>query len=281
MKRLLFAFFIIFLASQVTQAYIASAQAQFSSVIQSTSLQPANLPSWVTNPPIDCFVGISRPCRSLEEARQQALNSAVSQILQAMGAEYSLSHKSILSGDLNYSEHILKERLSFTAKWFLKSVQQNIQECRFEKHEKRNICFVLVKLSASKLKYLQKLTIGPKITAKVIERNSNDLIVEASEINDVAVTLTAYKITTTIKNHHARLITLFAWKVPEGHTEKYQGTLEHSLHLKQSSAKATIHPQKTNPALKSIILGTETITKIVLTGYDEIGRFITVPVMNR
>lgn len=81
--------------------------------------QKIEIPEWVTNIPANGFVGISGLCQSIEEARQQALESAVSQILQAMGAEYNLSHKSIISGTAHDSRHELRERLVYTAKWFV------------------------------------------------------------------------------------------------------------------------------------------------------------------
>ncbi len=62
--------------------------------------QRIDMPEWVTHTPEDGFVGISRPCKSIDEARQQAIESALCQILQAMGAEYELKHESILSGNL-------------------------------------------------------------------------------------------------------------------------------------------------------------------------------------
>ncbi len=106
-------------------------------------------------------------------------------------------------------------------------------------------------------------------------------MINAKEINNVDITLTGYDISTSIKNHHARLITLFAWKVREGSTHNFSGVLDQSLHLKKSSAKSTIHIRSQKDSLKSIVLGTETTIEISLTGHDEIGRPITVPVTVR
>jgi len=136
----------------------------------------------------------------------------------------------------------------------------------------------LVKLSPSDLQLLRKLTVGSKVTATAKKLNSKQLMINVKEINDFGITLTGYNVSTSVKNHHARLITLFAWKVSEGSTQNYYGALEQSLYLKKSSAKTTIHIRSQNDSLKSILLGAETTTTISLTGHDEIGRPITVPV---
>ena len=96
------------------------------------SAEPQSLPYWVTNIPENAFVGISGPSRSIEEARQQAMNSAIGQILQAMGADYQLTHESVLSGNLDQSRHELKERLAYSARWLLDSVQQNARQYAFQ-----------------------------------------------------------------------------------------------------------------------------------------------------
>jgi hypothetical protein len=58
---------------------------------------PVQLFDWVTRIPENCFVGISLPSNSIQEARAGALDSAVSQFLQAMGAEYHLEYGSVIA----------------------------------------------------------------------------------------------------------------------------------------------------------------------------------------
>ena len=272
----LVAFFIVFLFSQLILSQEALSE---NNQLTATLRQPLNVPSWVTNPPEHCFVGISKPCPSIEEARTQAINSAVSEILQTMGADYSLSHESILLGDLNYSKYNLKERLNFTANWFLESVQENVQKFEFEEVEKGYVCFVLITLSPSKIESLKKLSIGPKLTAEAIKTHDTKLTIEIKEINDVGITLTGFQGSIKTINHHARLITLFAFKVPIGHTERINGVFDHKLNLKNSTETATINLQSKKHHLKSLILGSDTIIKILLTGHDTIGRPVTVPVI--
>ena len=260
-------------AIQIIHIAIAAAQDKTSYVAAT------DLPPWVLSPPVDCFVGISESSQSIENAREQALNSAVSQIIRAMGAEYSLTHESVLSGDHTYSIHRLTERLTYTARWFLRSIQQNIKEYRLLTRPKGYLCFVLVTVTPSQLQLLCKLTIGPQIAAKGIRENDGAMLIEVKELNDVLVNLTGYNVSTLIKNRLAKIITLFAWKVPENRTQHYQGVLDNRLHLKNSTAISTIYLHSEYNRLQSLVLGAKSTTKINLTGYDEIGRQITVPVM--
>ena len=265
---------ISFCAGHITHSTLAAAQTKIS-----YGGLAANLPRWAVSAPKDCFVGISEPSHSIKKARRQALNSALSQILQTMGAAFSLKHESLLTGDHTYSEHKLSERLTYTANWFLKSIQQNIKEYKFIKHPKGYLGFVLIKVTPPQLQLFRNLTIGPQIAAKCIKTNAEAMLIDVKELNGVGVTLTGYTVSALTKNHHAGLITLFAWKVPKGNRQNYQGGFDKKLHLKKSSTTVTIYLHSKNHRLKSLILGAKTITKIILTGYDEAGRHITVPVI--
>ena len=107
------------------------------------SVQPVRIPDWVNRVPKDGFVGISGFCTSIEEARQQALHSAISQIVQNMGAEYTLSHESRISGGVQSAHHELTERLAYTARWFVSSVYENILESDIQETKGRYVCVVL------------------------------------------------------------------------------------------------------------------------------------------
>jgi hypothetical protein len=142
-----------------------------------------SIPEWVTNISRGCFVGISQPCESIAEARQQAVNSAISQILQAMGSEYSLKHQSTIGGNIHHSHHELRERLSYTSKWLVHSIQQEIRESSIQQIEEKYICFVLIHFPSSKITAMRKLTIGPKIGAKIVQKNDDHVVISAKETN--------------------------------------------------------------------------------------------------
>lgn len=243
-----------------------------------TETEPLNLPQWAVHIPEYSYVGISSTCLSIEEARQQALGSVIGQILQSMGAEYHLSHKSELSGDLHHSEYELKERLSYTANWLLNSVQQNIKKYAFHHTDKGHVCFVLIRMMPSELDKLKRLTIGAKISARLIGINGAQISVEASESNGVRVTITEYRLTATVRHHHARFITLFLWKVPETDNISHEGALTHRLSLSNSSGLTTIPVLNGKNRLKSILMGSKDDISITLIGYDELGRSVSASV---
>jgi hypothetical protein len=240
--------------------------------------QKIDIPEWVTHTPEDCFVGISAPSVSIEETRQQALNSAVSQILQAMGAEYDLTHESTLCGNLHRSRHELKERLTYTARWFVRSVQQNIKESEIQQVQGKYVCFTLIHFSPLKIERLRKLTIGPKIASRIIEKNNGQLLIEVRENNGISITLTDYELELTTNNHHAGIITLFAWKAPKTSSKSFEGVLPNKIALNDNSQAFSIPNPIPERGLKSIILGSENQVKIVLNGYDEIGRPLSLQV---
>jgi hypothetical protein len=237
-----------------------------------------DIPSWAIQIPEHSFVGISQPCSSIEEARQQALDSAIGQILQAMGAEYHLSHESTLTGDLNQSRHELKEKLSYTARWLLNSVQQNIKQYAFRNTGDGQICFVLVRMTPGDMEQLKRLSIGAKVSARLIGISDGQASIEVRETNGVGVTITEYQMTAAMRNNHARLITLFLWKVPETATVSYDGALPNRLSLNKSSGRAIIPFSNVRGSLKSFLMGSREDISIILTGYDEIGRPVSVPV---
>jgi hypothetical protein len=237
-----------------------------------------DIPSWAIHIPEHSFVGISRPCSSIEEARQQALDSAIGQILQAMGAEYHLSHESMLTGDLHQSRHELKEKLSYTARWLLNSVQQNVQQYAFRNTGGGQVCFVLVRMTPGDLEKLKRLSIGAKVSARLIGISDGQASIEILETNGVGVTITEYQMTASIRNSHACLITLFLLKVPETATASYDGALPNRLSLNKSSGSITIPLSAVRGSLKSVLMGSKEDISITLTGYDEIGRQVSVPV---
>lgn len=241
------------------------------------SAESQSLPYWVTHIPENAFVGISGPSRSIEEARQQAMNSAIGQILQAMGADYQLTHESTLSGNLDQSRHELKERLAYSARWLLDSVQQNARQYAFQETGDGFVAYVLVQMMPWELERLKKLTIGAKLTAQITERSGDHVSVEVREINGVRVTLTDFRMTVSAVHQNAGLITLFFWKVPRSDVLTHEGALPRRLLLKNSADKAVIGIHGDRIGLRMVLMGTQRDVIIEISGYDEVGRPVSVP----
>jgi hypothetical protein len=243
-----------------------------------TACESVAMPDWVTHIPEECFVGISRPCQAIEEARQDALNSAVTQILQAMGAEYSLYYTSSLTGNKKYSHHELNESLTYTAKWFLRSNQQNIRKSYVQQIPDGYLCFVLIDFPAAKLERLRQLTIGPRVGARLVKAAKEGMLIEVRENNSVGVTLTDYQIEVTTQNRHAGLITLFAWKVPKCSHRNFKGLLNRKISIRGTSETFFIPTSSADTGFRKILLGSTSRVAIILRGYDEIGRELSFPV---
>jgi len=248
------------------------------SVIVEKTDQDIDIPIWVSHIPKHCFVGISKPSPAIEESRNQAINSAFSQILQAMGAEYSIKYESMLTGNKSNSRYKLDKQLMYTAKWFLHSIQQNVVKTEFQKIQKGYICFILMHMLPAELERLRKVAIGPKISARVVDNTGPNLLIKLTETNGVSATLTGYQIQTTNKNHNAKLITLFAWKIPEFSNRTQEGIIDKNIYLNGNSKIFDLPYFNPDPSMKQYILGTEIQMKIILQGHDEIGRKISVAV---
>ena len=240
--------------------------------------QRINMPEWVTHIPINSFVGISGSCESIKEARQQAIESALCQILQTMGAEYELTHESTLSGNLHKSHHALKERLAYTAKWFARSVHQNIKKSDIRQIQGRYVSFVLIDFPPARIERLRKLTIGPKVAARVVKKKANQFVIEVRENNDVQVFLTDYHLKMTTNNRHAGIITLFALKVPDSAIQEFDCVFDRKIILKEKTEMLYIPLPSPDTDLKSLILGSETRIDIILQGHDELGRPLSIRV---
>jgi len=246
--------------------------------IEESVIRPIGYPQWIDRIPEGCFVGISNPCLSIEAARQQAIDSALSQILQAMGADYELEHETVLSGSLHRSHHELRERLSYSSQWFLRSVHQNVRKSHFQQTPAGYVCFLLIELTEDKLQELRRLSIGPKVGATVVRSDPDGMLIKVRENNGVVATIAGYRLEITSENRHADLITLFAWKVPKGTTRKTERVLDRKVTVKGDSQMLFIPTPVSGVTVKNLIIGSETRIAVFLMGYDEIGREFTLPV---
>jgi hypothetical protein len=233
------------------------------------------LPKWINEVPEGCFVGISKPCESIGGAREMALESVVTQILQTMGAEYSFSYESTLSGTAHRSEYRLGECLTYSARWFVHAVQQNVKKSHIRQLMDKYFCFLLVEFPQAQINRLRKLTIGPKVGARIVRETDEHFVIQVTENNGVYVTLTDYEMDMITKNHYATIITMLAWKVPEAVQQRHKGVFQSKITIKGSSEEVEIPVRASRTNLRSLLLGSETEINVVLKGYDEVGRQIS------
>ena len=237
-----------------------------------------SVPDWVRRVPEDCFVGISRPCTTIEEARREAFDSAISQILQALGANYRLEHQYTLSGNAAKASHELKEKLVYSSKWFMDSIQQRVLQSHIASHRGKVVYFVLIHLPPHGIERLRRLTLGPKAGARIVNQAGGRVEIKVTETNGVRVTFTDYTMDVTRKNRHAGIITLFLWKVPDMVSRHIEGVIGREFSLKGTSKSLEIPIRLPNNGLKSAFLGAQNRLEILLQGHDEIGRPVSVSV---
>jgi hypothetical protein len=195
-----------------------------------------------------------------------------------MGAEYSLSHQSTLTANPRHAHYELKEHLAYTARWFVSSVNENIRESDIQETKGKYVCFVLVRYPPDMMEKLRKLTIGAKAGARIVSMENGRVNVEVRENNGVEVILTEYQVKLATTNRRADIITMFFMKVPRSSLHTAQGMIEKKVSVKDNARTLSIHYPAFVPDLKSFILGSETEIRIVLHGYDEIGRPVSLQV---
>lgn len=240
--------------------------------------QSLRIPQWVTHTPEHGFVGISGFCQTIEEARQQAIHSAIAQIVQTMGAEYSLDHESRLEGNARYARHELKERLVYAAQWFVRAVNENVKETDIQDVKGKYLCFLLVRFPPDRIDRLRRLTIGPCAGARIVQLTDEHALVEVWENNGVEISLADFEMELTKRNQHAYIITMFLWKIPDEDIRKIRGVLNEKIVIKNGKASFSIPCPPPEQNIKSLLYGSERQLRIVLYGYDEIGRPLSIPV---
>lgn len=240
--------------------------------------QMLRIPPWVTHTPEHGFVGISGCCQTIEEARQQAIHSAIAQIVQTMGAEYSLRHESRLEGNASHGQHELNERLVYTARWFVRAANENITQMDIQDLKGKYVCFLLVRFPPERIDKLRRLTIGPRAGARIVRLTNKQVHVDVWENNGVALSLSGFEMELIRRNQHARIITTFLWKIPDRDIRKIRGVLEKKIVVKNSKTTFSIPCPPPEQNIKSLLYGSELQLKIVLYGCDEVGRPLSIPV---
>jgi len=90
--------------------------------------------------------------------------------------------------------------------------------------------------------------------------------------------LTEYEVKLTTTNRHADIVTMFFMKVPKTASHTAQAMIEKKVSAKDNTTTFPISYPASVSDLKSFLLGSETETRIVLHGYDEVGRPVSLTV---
>ena len=132
------------------------------------------LPDYVTQTPKGHFVGISEPGITIQSARMSAFNNAMEQIIRNMGATYNLSYRDRTYGRVADIKRDVEINLTIMAEWFIREVEQNMVRSDIVVSKERNYTFfTLIHFPDAKIEKMKKLTLGPKIAARVLGIKDN------------------------------------------------------------------------------------------------------------
>jgi hypothetical protein len=233
------------------------------------------VPSFVASVPQGHFAGISAPSKDLSEARKSAVNDVVRQILDSIGGSYSHRLNMSVSGSPKRPERRVSDDLQGSAKGIVKGVSERIVRSSWIESDGKIICFILVRYPDTLIAQMRRLTLGASVTASVIAFEDGTALIQVSEGNGVKVTLISADVYVKKRNRFAKKISYFVMKVSDGSSESYRLGL--SPVVIRSSSKV-IPLKLSGKDLSDYLLGASIKRTVVLSGYDEIGRKVSVTV---
>jgi hypothetical protein len=230
--------------------------------------QQMQMPQFILNPARDHYAGISKPCRTLQQARRSALDDACEQILSAMGAEYKLRFETTVSGEARKVARKLTDNLTVQAEWFLRDVENSIVRSAHSTDSGKHLFFVLVNYPRSKMEQMRKFSQGPHVSVKIIRRSKDKVLLRITESANVAVTFRQVRIITVGRLRLANFINLYVWKVQKTKRKSWLVDLDYA-EIAQASRLVEIPLKNTWPRL----LYSSRFT-LQLRGRDQLGRLV-------
>lgn len=238
-----------------------------------TAPRQIHIPKFATNIPNEYYVGISKPCKSISDARNYAIADAVKQILSSINIEYSHEFEYVTSGNVKNINRTVNDKLTRFAKGFLVGVERRIKKSSCSNTTKGYVYFVLVHYPDHLIKEMRRLSKGASVTASIKAIQNNNLIIELTEINGVAVTFNSAMIKVTKVNTYAPFIRYYIWRVSKGSKATYTKAFK-PIKVCQSTKNLTLSLNPTEKKAYEVLLGTKVTSEIYLSGVDEVGRAI-------
>jgi len=234
------------------------------------------VPSFLVDVPPGHFAGVSVPSESLAKARRSAISDVIRQILGAIGMQYKHRYFDEVSGNVRNPQRMINDRLSGTTHGVVLDVEKNIVNSNWSKDASgQHVYFVLVYYPEKKIQEMRRLSRGAKIIATILYKNGKHAELKVSEVNGVSVIISSAEVTITKKNKFARVVTLFFWKVPSGVKNTTSISVD-PVEVCSNSANIQLPIKNFGKNLVDYLLGAKFERVASLTGYDEIGRPITV-----
>jgi hypothetical protein len=81
--------------------------------------------------PRDHFLGVSSPCATVADARNEAFWDVAKQIVRTIGGRYDMQFQSRMTQDGDNFRQYVDERFRFSAKGFMAEIESNIVSSRY------------------------------------------------------------------------------------------------------------------------------------------------------
>lgn len=220
------------------------------------------------------FLGISPPCASVATAREKALHDIVGQILRTIGASYSVSFSSRMTGTAERVRRTTDERFHYSASGFLSEIETRIVSQSFERGSGGVVYRMLVHFPKSLISKMRRLSKGSKVLATKVGHGEYRL----REVNGVACVLSEAAYAVSERNAHAGFLNYYVMKVSSGRSRKYTKPLSEPVVLQNGAVKRVSLMVPKRSVVSDLVLGTQRDVSVTLIGVDEVGRPIKIKV---
>ena len=244
-----------------------------------TSGNPLKVPEFVESTPKEHFIGIGAPCHTHSEARKSAIDDVAKQVLGSIGRSYNHMFTRSNKGDPHRPKFYFSDHLSSTTHGIVLDIERNIVKSYWSsKGSDKYVCFILVRYTDKLISEMRRLSKGPHLVASAVSENQNSVRLKVSEVNGVSVILTSADIHLAKKNRFADVISFFVIKVSKGSNVSYSVAFD-PVPLCGNSGNFEISLSRfCNKGLSDYLLGAQVTKSVVLKGYDELSRPVSVNV---
>ena len=237
-----------------------------------------SVPGFINRVPYGHYAGISAPCTDLQKAKNSAISDIVKQILGSINAEYDQFFSSKVSGSPQKPQRLIKDEFSRITSGVVLDVERNIIRSSYcQDISGRHICFILIKYSDLQIKNMRRLSRGGYVVASVLSTSGGVLLVKVTETNGVAVTLMLADILVSKKNHFAKMINFYIWKVPYGSKDSFSIALS-PVKICGGASIIKIDIRQSQKDWRDYLIGAKLEFDLKLKGFDEIGRAVSVSI---
>lgn len=234
------------------------------------------VPAFIKEVPSGCYAGMSSPCRSLAEAKKEAVSDILSQVARDIGMEYNRSFMAKIWGNEGQTTRKVSDVISGDAHGFVSDIEQSIIKREWTRDRQgRFMYFLLVRYPPAKVREMRRLSRGAHVVAS-LDKEGSGLLVRVREVNGVEAVLTSASVEVSQENRFADWISYYVVHVPKGERWSVDTAIK-PVSVCQSSASVRV-PVDTSKSISGYLLGADIDVTVTLSGHDEVGRDVVVGV---